>query len=194
MNIKEINNIIETLSLTTRTLEEAFIENGGEVTEETQQLGEQMALLNQLLTTEGVDALGRWLKSKEDEVKTLKAEKDFITRRINSVGNTIDYIKCKLNEVLSATGNDSVKGANGYSFTKTTSKTTTVDKDLLNTFYKDKVEEAIRAARVPYYIGFTLTASASKVEQIGEIFDGDEALFTTTETPTVTFRKPRASK
>ena len=55
------------------------------------------------------------------------------------------------------------------------------------------MEEAIRAAHVPAYVGVTLTASSTKAQELG-VLEGDEEIFSTTERDTVTFRKPKASK
>ena len=145
------------------------------------------------LTTEGIDLLGGWLKAKEDKKKSLKAEKDYITRQISAIDETIDFIKDKVTEVMKATGQDKIKGDRGYSFTATHSVKTDVDKDVLKALYADKVEEAIRAAHIPAYVGVSLTASSTKANELG-VLEGDEEIFSTTEKDTVTFRKPKASK
>lgn len=174
-------------------LEELYIENEGEVTEETEQMEAQISVLKELLTGEGIDLLGGWLKAKEDKKKALKAEKDYITRQMSAIDETIEFIKTKVNQILVATGQEKVKGARGYSFTATTSTKTEVNKDMLKTIYADIVEQAIRAAHVPAYVGVTLTASSSKAAELG-VEDGDEVIFETTEKPSVRFTKPRASK
>ena len=137
--------------------------------------------------------LGGWLKAKEDRKKALKAEKDYITRQMTAIDGTIDFIKDKITEVLKKTGKDKVKGERGYSFTASHSVKTEVDKDVLKALYADKVEEAIRAAHIPAYVGVSLTASSTKASEFG-VLEGDEEIFTTTEKDTVTFRKPKASK
>ena len=68
-----------------------------------------------------------------------------------------------------------------------------IDKDILKALYADKVEEAIRAAHIPAYIGVSLTASSTKANELG-VLEGDEEIFNTTEKDTVTFRKPKAIK
>lgn len=70
MNTQEINEAIAKLNGLTWDLENAYIENGGEVTEETEKMEAVLAEVKGLLTTEGVDSLGRWLKAKQDEIKT----------------------------------------------------------------------------------------------------------------------------
>jgi uncharacterized coiled-coil DUF342 family protein len=193
MNNKEINSMIESLNASMWAFENYMVENDGVCDEASDQMEEQIGILKNLLTTEGIDSLGRWLKAKEDEIKSLKAEKDYITRKINAATGTIDYIKTQMNKILTAAQMEEIKGANGYKFQVTTSTKTEVDKDVLKTIYADRIEEAIRAAHIPAYVGVTLTASSTKAAEFG-IVEGDEEIFHTTEKPSVRFTKPRASK
>ena len=193
MNNKEINSMIESLNASMWAFENYMVENDGVCDEASDQMEEQIGILKELLTTEGIDSLGRWLKAKEDEIKSLKAEKDYITRKINAATGTIDYIKTQMNKILTAAQMEEIKGANGYKFQVTTSTKTEVDKDVLKTIYADRIEEAIRAAHIPAYVGVTLTASSTKAAELG-IVEGDEEIFHTTEKPSVRFTKPRASK
>ena len=193
MDYKELNQALATLDQATIALEETYMENEGEITEETEQMEQEISGLQELLTTEGIDLLGGWLKAKEDKKKSLKAEKDYITRQISAIDETIDFIKDKVTEVMKATGQEKIKGDRGYSFTTTHSVKTDVDKDVLKALYADKVEEAIRAAHIPAYVGVSLTASSTKANELG-VLEGDEEIFSTTEKDTVTFRKPKASK
>ena len=193
MNNKEINSLIESLNASMWAFENYMVENDGVCDEASDQMEEQIGILKDLLTTEGIDSLGRWLKAKEDEIKSLKAEKDYITRKINAATGTIDYIKSQMNKLLKASGMEEIKGANGYKFQVTTSTKTEVDKEILKTIYADRIEEAIRAAHIPAYVGVTLTASSTKAAELG-IVEGDEEIFHTTEKPSVRFTKPRASK
>lgn len=193
MDLKELNNVLANLDQAMGCLEETYIENEGEVTDETVQMEQEISGLQDLITKDGVDLLGGWLKAKEDRKKALKAERDYITRQIAAIDDTIEFIKTKVNEVMSVTGQEKVKGERGYSFTAFTATKTDVDKDVLKVLYAEKVEEAIRAARVPVYIGVTLTASPAKALEYG-VVDGDEELFHTSEKPSVRFLKPRASK
>ena len=193
MDYKEMNQVLANLDQAINTLEETYIENEGEVTEETEQMEAEISGLQKLLSTEGIDLLGGWLKAKEDKKKSLKAERDYITRQMSAIDKTIDFIKDKVTEVMKATGQEKVKGDRGYSFTASHSVMTEVDKDVLKALYADKVEEAIRAAHVPAYVGVSLTASSTKAADLG-VVEGDEEIFSTTEKDTVTFRKPKASK
>ena len=193
MDYKELNQVLANLDQAMVTLEDLYIENEGEVTEQTEQMEQEISGLQELLTKDGIDLLGGWLKAKEDKKKSLKAEKDYITRQMSAIDETIDFIKEKIHQVMEATGQEKIKGDRGYSFAATISTKTEVDKDLLKILYADKVEEAIRAAHVPAYIGVSLTASSTKASELG-VVEGDEGIFVTTEKPSVRFTKPRASK
>ena len=193
MDYKELNECLANLDRAVYDLETAYIESGGEVTEETEKKELEIEGLKELLTTDGIDLLGRWLKAKEDRKKALKAEKDYLTRQMAAIDETIDFIKGKINRVLVSTGQEKVKGDRGYSFTAMTSTKTEVDKNALRYNYDFKVEQAIRAAGIPDYIGFSLTASSTKAEEVG-VQEGDEGIFVTTSKASVRFIKPRASK
>ena len=193
MDYNEFKDALETLDWASYHLEETYTENEGEVTAETEAMEAQIQALRQLLSTEGVDFLGRWLKGKEDRKKALKAEKDYVSRQIEAVDKSIEFIKAKITEVMKATGMEKVKGSLGYSFTSTVSTRTEVDKELLLVAYSDRIEQAIRSAHIPPYIGVTINASATKYAQYG-VSGVDDDLFITTETPTVRFTKPRAKK
>ena len=193
MDYKEMNQVLANLDQAVNSLEELYIEGGGEITEETEHMEEHISGLKELLTKDGIDLLGAWLKAKEDRKKSLKAERDFITRQMAAIDETIEFIKGKVNQVMVATGQDKIKGDRGYSFAAITSVKTEVDKDVLKTIYADRIEEAIRTAHIPAYVGVTLTASSTKAAEFG-VVEGDEEIFHTTETPSVRFTKPRASK
>ena len=193
MDYKEMNQVLANLDQAVNSLEELYIEGGGEITEETEQMEEHISGLKELLTKDGIDLLGAWLKAKEDRKKSLKAERDYIIRQMAAIDETIEFIKGKVNQVMVATGQDKIKGDRGYSFAATTSVKTEVDKDVLKTIYADRIEAAIRTAHIPAYVGVTLTASSTKAAEFG-VVEGDEEIFHTTETPSVRFTKPRASK
>ena len=192
MNNTDIKSAIAELSTTMFLLEEEYMENGGEVTEYTATMEANIERLKVLLTTEGVDSLGRWLKSKEDQIKSLKAERDSVTRQIKSCENTIDYIKTQINNVLVATEQDKVKGT-FYSFAVTTSETTSVDKDALKERFMDAVEKKLRGGKnpvIPADVTITLGASIKNVPEGAEI----PSYYLKESRPTVKFTKPRASK
>lgn len=191
MDYKQFEDILAKVAGTTALLEETYIENEGEVTVETEQMEETIAELKELLTTEGVDFLGRWLKSKEDAKATLKAEKDYITRKIQSVDKSIEFIKDLTRTAMDVLGIDKVKGQNGYSFTASQSTKTEVNKDVLNDMFREPVEKALREGGIiPADVTVTLGASVSALEDGAELPE----YYNRTTTPAVRFGKPRASK
>ena len=192
MDYKELQQALSQLEEVMTNLEELYILNEGECTEESERMEVEVDTLKGLLSGDGIDMLGRWLKSKEDRKKSLKAEKDYITRQMASIDKGIEYIKSMINKVMVATGLEKVKGDRGYSFATTTSTKTDINKDVLKTLYADKVEEAIRSAHIPAYVGVTLTASSTKATELG-VVEGDEDIFVTMSKPSVRFGKPKAN-
>ena len=88
MDYKELQDILSTLDYTAYKLESLYVENEGEVTDETELLEGQVEAMKTLLNGEGVDFLGRWLKGKEDKKKAIKAEKDYLTRQMEAIDKT----------------------------------------------------------------------------------------------------------
>lgn len=192
MDYKELQQALSQLEEVMNNLEELYILNEGECTEESEKMEVEVDTLKELLSGDGIDMLGRWLKSKEDRKKSLKAEKDYITRQMASIDKGIEYIKSMINKVMVTTGLEKVKGDRGYSFATTTSTKTDINKDVLKALYADKVEEAIRSAHIPAYVGVTLTASSTKATELG-VVEGDEDIFVTMSKPSVRFGKPKAN-
>ena len=189
MDYKELQDILSTLEYTSYKLEETYVENEGEVTEETELMEGEITAMKTLLNTEGVDLLGRWLNGKEDKKKALKAEKDFLTRQMEAIDKTIEFIKSQMFKVMVATGQEKIKGSLGYTFATAISTKTEVDKDLLREYYQEAVENALKDI-LPADVSVTLTASVSKVEEGADL----PSYYNRTETPTIRFTKPRAKK
>ena len=192
MDYKELQQALSQLEEVMNNLEELYIVNEGECTEESERMEVEVDTLKELLSGDGIDMLGRWLKSKEDRKKALKAEKDYITRQMASIDKGIEYIKSMINKVMVATGQEKVKGERGYSFATTISTKTDINNDVLKALYADKVEEAIRSAHIPAYVGVSLTASSTKATELG-VVEGDEDIFVTMSKPSVRFGKPKAN-
>lgn len=188
MTSKEINEAISTLSMLTAELESEFVESEGECTEATEQKESEINAIKELLTGEGVDYLGRWLKAKEDSIKAKKAEKDYIARQIEAENNTIEYIKAEISNILVACGEEKIKGSCGYSFMATTSVKTAVNKEVLNDLYMEAIMRRVEDI-IPNDVTITLGASVKAVE--GDVLPD---YYTRTETPSCRFTKPRANK
>ena len=189
MNNKDINAALAALEEASFLLEEEYEMNGGEVTEETEAQEEYIESLKALLEEEGIDSLGRWLKSKEDLIKTLKAERDSVTRQIKKTEDGIEYIKTQIFNVLTALGKDKVKGT-FYSFAPSISRKTEVDKEILEEKYLGIVNNALEQI-LPPWISFKLSASVKAIPGDMEELPSE---FKVTETPTCKFVKPRAKK
>lgn len=189
MNNNDINAALAALNEATFLLEEEYEMNGGEVTDETEAQEEYIESLKALLEDEGIDSLGRWLKSKEDLIKTLKAERDFVTRQIKKTEDGIEYIKIQIYNVLSALGKEKVQGT-FYSFAPAISRKTEVDKEILEDKYLAAVNNALEQI-LPPWISYKLSASIKAVPGDMEELPSE---FKVIETPTCKFVKPRASK
>lgn len=192
MDTFEIHAALGRLTEMEYYLEQEYCENGGEITEHTEEQEQSIAALRELLTTEGVDSLGRWLKAKEDQIKTLKAEKESVTRQINACNNTIDFIKVEINRILTQTGVDKVKGT-FYSFAPTISVKTSVEKDVLNEIFLEKVTQKLRGGDhpvIPNDVTITLGASVKALPAGSEM----PSYYSVTETPSVRFTKPRSAR
>lgn len=191
MEIREMNRLLASLDEAVGSLEEAYIENEGEITEETARLEGEISSIRALLSTEGIDLLGGWLKAKEDKKKALKAEKDYITRQMAAIDDTIEYIKGRIYEVMTATGVDKVKGERGYSFTRAQSLRCDIRRDELNDAYLELAQVGARMNGLPDWIDVQLKTTTTELREGG---DDARAFLDEAYTPTVKFIKPRAAK
>lgn len=186
---KDVKAAQDELNILSAQYEEQMFEDGGEVTEVSENLERQKEVVSDLLAGEGIDTMGRVIKAKEDFIKTLKAEQDSIKRKIKAAESSIEFYKSVITDILHQTGRDKAKGLL-YGFTATTSNTTKVDMELLNGRYLETAEQAIRAAGVPDYVTVKLDAKVSLVPEGEELPD----LFEEVHKDTVRFTKPRAAK
>lgn len=190
MNYKDFNEAIATLGMMSRNLEEAYIENGGEVTEMTEGMEQAIAAVGDLLETEGTDYLGRWLTAKENEIKMYKAEKAAADMRIKAAQKTEEFVKAAATNMMKAKNTDKVKGT-FYSFALYDSVKTSLREDALNDAYLDKATAAIRAAGIPDCIDVKLVTTTTRLKEAGDEF-ADFVEVTTA--PAVRFTKPRNPK
>ena len=169
-------------------LEDQYIENGGEITEETTDLEGVKTIVKDAVQND-CDNFGRYIASKKEEKDRWKAEKGAIDRRIKAIDNSISFFTDCIIEAMKVLGTNRVKG-DLYGFTKTVSETTKVDADLVNERYLALAEKAIRAAGVPDYIQIKLEAKVSLVPEGEELPD----VFTVDTKDAIRFTKPRAAK
>lgn len=187
MELQEIRNAIAQLNAATDYLEDLYVQNEGEITEEVYSEEDRVAMLRELLEGDAIDSLGRWLKAKEDQAAALKAEKDHLARMQKAAENTVAFVKGEIFSVLAALGKDAAKGTS-YGFKAYHSRKVEADKGLLKERYQQKALDAIHGAGIPECVGLTLTASSSQVE--GDLPD----FFNVTEEDTIRFQKPRKAE
>ena len=188
MKYHDIQDALANLARLSELLEEQYIANEGEVTEETEELEARKAAIQDLLQNDGIDALGRWLKVKEDEVKMWKAEKAAADRKVKSAQNTVDFVKAKIAEVMALTGMDKAKGAY-YSFSKYVSEKSSVNQDEMDRLYLDIATSAAHDAGLPAYIDVVLKANTTTLKEWGAT-----ELIDTVTGDAVRFTKPRGAK
>ena len=170
-------------------LENALEENGGELTPELLETMDLIEELKALLAGDGVDDLGRWLKSVQDEIAARKAEADAAARKVKALKGQEDYVKFLIGQALDAIGQEKVKGQY-YGFTRKTSTTNKVAQEDLDGAYLPAIMDAI-GDMVPAWLHIQLKTTTTELKDAG----GDALAFLeTTEAPAIGFTKPRASK
>ena len=188
MTNKEITNAIAELYRAANTLEELYIENEGEITEETAEQEAQVEAIKTLLNGDGIDSLGRWLAGKEQEKALLKAEKAAIDRKVKAVDNTIEYIKFQVGQVLRATGCEKAKGL-AYSFAQATRTTNSINYEAIEQDWGAIAEEAFREAGLPEWLHITFKTTTKELQE------AEAGTYLDTEVKdTIRFTKPRAAK
>ena len=165
------------------------LEETGEVNPEMDEVQKQFCEAASELAVNGTDSLGHWQVSVENELKTLKAEKAAIDRRIKAANNTLEFVKDTLTNLLKVTGQEKVKGTL-YSYKLTKSVTTKVDTDEVDRLYMPQAEAAVREAGLPCYITVKLEPKVSLVPEGEDLPE----IFIVNEKDTVRFTKPRGGK
>ena len=188
MNYQDIQDALATLARLSELLEGKYLESEGEVTRETEELEAQKAAVADLLQNDGVDMLGRWLKTKEDEVKMWKAEKASADRRVRSAQNTVDFVKAKIAEVMRAVGMEKAKGS-FYSFSVYESEKSTVDYDAIAGVWGKPVMDALERIGLPGWLEVNFKTTTTALKEAGQ----DEFVQTVTG-DAVRFTKPRGEK
>lgn len=190
MNAQEIKATIASISNTKYNLETALEENGGELTPELLEQCDALEDMKALLAGEGIDDLGRWLKSVQDEAAALKAEADAAARKVKNIKSYEEYVKFLIGQALDAIGQEKVKGS-FYGFTRTTSTKSSVLMDALDDAYLPMVEQIVRDAGLPSWIKVSIKATTTDLRAEG----GDALAFLDEETsPALRFTKPRANR
>lgn len=182
-------NIKETLANINRTkyeLEAAVEENGGELTPELLEQYNALEEMKALLAEEGVDELGRWLKSVQDEIAARKAEADAAARKVKNLKGYEDYVKFLIGQALDAIGQEKVKGQ-FYGFKRTTSTKSEINYEAIEDQFGLMVEDL----GIPAWLHIQFKTSVTELKEAGA---DALAFLETTEAPSLGFTKPRAAK
>lgn len=169
MTPREINEILRRLQEEKWRLQQELEENEGEVTESVLTREQAIADLKKLLLSpEGVDSLGRLIRSNKDDIETFKGEKKAVETKIKKTEGYNDWLLELVDECLKECECDKASGKLGYSFTQHTSVTTEVDKKMLKDMFYEKAMEAIRATDIPQDVTISLSASVSLLPEGAE--------------------------
>lgn len=169
MTPREINEILRRLQEEKWRLQQELEENEGEVTESVLTREQAIADLKKLLMSpEGVDSLGRLIRSNKDDIETFKGEKKAVETKIKKTEGYNDWLLELVDQCLKECECDKASGKLGYSFTQHTSVTTEVDKKMLKDMFYEKAMEAIRATDIPQDVTISLSASVSLLPEGSE--------------------------
>lgn len=169
MTPREINEKLRRLQEEKWRLQQELEENEGEVTESVLTREQAIKDIKSLiLSPEGVDSLGRLIRSNKDDIETFKGEKKAVETKIKKTEGYNDWLLELVDECLKECECDKASGKLGYSFTQHTSVTTEVDKKMLKDMFYEKALEAIRATDIPQDVTITLSASVSLLPEGSE--------------------------
>lgn len=169
MTPREINEILRRLQEEKWRLQQELEENEGEVTESVLTREQAIKDIKSLiLSPEGVDSLGRLIRSNKDDIETFKGEKKAVETKIKRTEAYNDWLLELVDECLKECECDKASGKLGYSFTQHTSVTTEVDKKMIKDMFYEKALEAIRATDIPQDVTITLSASVSLLPEGSE--------------------------
>ena len=191
MTVREIRDILERLREEKFRLQVELEDNGGEVTESVLSREEAIASLKQLLLSkDGVDSLGRFMRANQYEIQGYRDEKKHLDVLIKKTESYNDLLLGLIDEALKECEVECAKGGLGYSFTHNTSVTTSVDTKMLRERFLKKAQDAMYAAGVPNDVTISLSASISKVSKDAILPDW----YNVSSVGRATFRKPQRAK
>ena len=197
--IKDIKELIANLSRDKWMLEEALEENGGELTDEMLTQYDRLEEMKALLAGDGIDELGRWLKSIQDELAMRKAEADAAARKVKNLKRYEDYAKFVIGQAMDALGEEKAKGT-FYGFSRTTSTTNKVNSEKVDYEFLDAATSAARDAGLPDFIDVAIVTNVTRIKEYIENHAGEDMPFdpftyiVENSTPSLRFTKPRANQ
>lgn len=186
MDYKQIKEAVSRLNELENNLAYEYEDNGGEVTASTEAKEEEIAILGQLIEGEGIDDLGRWLRSLEDREASYKDEAAKLSRLRKQNKETIDFVRFEVGRILRTLGKDKVKGTL-YSFKQTTSVTVCSNDKAIEEDWLDKVRSAAKEVGLPDYVGIKLSGSVTAAKALDELPE----YFVSECKETSAFTKPR---
>lgn len=191
MKVREIREILDRLREEKFRLQVELEDNGGEVTESVLSREEAVASLKALLLSkDGVDSLGRFLRANEDEVQGYKDEKKHLDALIKKTEGYNDFLLGLIDEILKECDFENAKGNLGYSFARHTSVTTSVETKMLRERFLKRAQEACLQAGIPSDVTISLSASISKLSEGSEIPEW----YNVSSVARATFRKPQRAR
>lgn len=191
MRPREIQDALHRLREEKFRLESEYEENGGEVTEATMSREQAIADIKTLLMSkDGIDSLGRLIRSNTDDIQGYRDEKKHLDSQIKRIEGYNEWLLGLVNGILEESDEDVVKGNLGYSFTQHTSVTTKVDNKMIRERFHEKALDAIRSAGIPADVTISLSASISSLPEGSELPEW----YSISSVGKATFRKPRKAK
>ncbi len=193
MNTREL---IDQIARAKWELETALEDNGGELTPELLEASDTLDEMKALLAGEGIDDLGRWLKSVQDEVAARKAEADAAARRLKNAKAYEDHVKGIIGQAMDLldldTNKNGEKVAKGsfYGFKRTTSCKSSVRQELLEGDWLEVAQVGARMNGLPDWVDVQIKTTTTELREAG-----DTALdyLEETRTPALSFTKPKAN-
>ena len=169
MTAYEINEKLRRLRYLRDELEAQYIENEGEVTEATESMEEEIALIKELLV-DAPDDLARHMVSFEDAIQRDKNEEKAIAARRKRKEDYLDFIKRVALEIINEQpdGKDRIKGSL-YTFKRNPSARTSVNYDALNRRYMGLIQQSVLKLMLPAWLSLELKASIKDAKDAGPL-------------------------
>ena len=194
MNTRELIDKIQRAKI---DIETALEENGGELTADVMAQYDTLEDMKAILAGEGIDDLGRWLKSVQDDVAARKAEADAAARRLKNAKAYEDHVKGIIGEAMDLldldTNKNGEKVAKGsfYGFKRTTSCKSSVRQELLEGDWLEIAQVGARMNGLPDWVDVQIKTTTTELQNAGDVaLDYLEE----TKTPALSFTKPKANK
>lgn len=185
-----INDIISTLN----ERENMLIDNGGEITEEVNNVDSKLGSLKEFLSSDGLDYLVAVHDSLEAKINRFSKEIEYKQAQKKAAENTLEYFKGLENVALLELGEDRKKSTYGYTLKRTEKISTFIDKQKVNERYAPLMEKALEQSGIPSYIKFTLTTGVKTIDENGGLIESDRDLVTKSIVNSVTLLRPRGKK